>query len=223
MLPTRAAWIFAAGLAWLVLRGILVSAVPLLRTENVVQQGGLLLIVPLISVIASLTVPLFFLTFLRHHRFSGQRALQVTTILAAGASLLSFTLVIMSFIAIARGTDAADSSLVLSAPWLFQAIPLLLVGSLFLFLAVFARQSGCSAGLCRAAAVGALGTLIPVIMISIWLIHSHFSDVFFSWYPAVSHSLGAKVLGLAAAAALLWFLETFAVTYDDGVEVTDRG
>ena len=222
MLPTRAAWFFAAGLAWLVLRGILVNAVPVLRTENIAQQGGLLLIIPLISVIASLTVPLFFLTFLRHHRFSGQRALQVMTILAVGASLLSLAVVIMSFVAIARGANAADTSIVLSAPWLFQAIPLLLVGSLFLFLTVFARQSGCSAGLCRAAAVGALGTLIPVIMISIWLIHSHFGDVF-SWYPAVSHSLVAKVLGLAAAAALLWFLETFAVTYDDGVEVTDRG
>ncbi len=50
MQPTRAAWFFAAGIAWLVLRGILVHALPALHTDQIAQHGGPLLLIPLISV-----------------------------------------------------------------------------------------------------------------------------------------------------------------------------
>ncbi len=125
MQPTRAAWFFAAGLAWLALRGILVHALPSLRTDQIAQHGGLLLILPLISVVASLTAPLFFFSFLRRHRFSGRRILRSATIFAASAALLSSVLVLISFIVTARGTGAAEIPFVLSSPWLFQAIPFL--------------------------------------------------------------------------------------------------
>ena len=124
MKPTRAAWFFAAGLVWLVLRGILVHAVPLLRTENVAQQGGILLLIPLVSVIASLMVPFFFLSFLRHHRFDGQRALWAATGFASVASLLSFALVLISFVAAARGMSHLEKPTGLVLRWLVPAIPM---------------------------------------------------------------------------------------------------
>ena len=164
MNPTRAAWFFVAGMAWVVLRGILVHAVPQLRADFVAQQGGLLLVVPLISVVASLTVPLFFLSFLRHHRFTHQRFLQVSTVVAAVASLLSFALVFMAFVTIVRGIRPPDWSVLLSSPWLLQIIPLLLVGSILLFLVVFSRSTAGNSRLRRAAAVAAVGAVIPSIM-----------------------------------------------------------
>lgn len=222
MHPTRAAWFFAAGIAWLVLRGILVRALPPLRIDQIAQHGGPLLIFPLISVVASFTAPLFFFSFLRRHRFSDQRALLAATIFAVVASLLSAVLVLSSFIITALGSAPTGMPLVQSSPWLFHAIPLLLVGSLTLFLAVFARQSGCEVGLRRSAGVAAIGTLIPTFMIVVWVLRTQLEGAFL-WYPPFSQSLTAKVLGLAAAAALLWFLETFARSYDDGPEATDRG
>ncbi len=221
MHPTRAAWFFAAGIAWLALRGILVQALPQLRADQIAQQGGLFLIVPFVSVVASLTAPLFFLSFLRRHRFTEQLALKGATILALTASLLSSALVLMSFVIAVRGAVAAETPFVLSSPWLFQSIPLAFVGSLFLFLVVFTRQSGCDASLRRAAGVAAVGAVIPTIMIAAWVLHSRFEGALL-WVPSFSQSLGAKVLGLAAAGSLLWFLETFAVSYDDGAP-PDRG
>lgn len=215
MHPKRAAWFFAAGIAWLALRGILVQAFPQLRADQIAQHGGLFLIVPLVSVVASLTAPVFFLSFLRGHRFTQQPVLKGVTILALTASVVSSALVLMSFVAAARGAVAAETPLVLSSPWLFQTIPLVFVGSLLLFLVVFARQSGCNASLRRAAGVAAVGAVIPMVMIAAWVLHSRFEGAFL-WVPSFSQSLGAKVLGLAAAGSLLWFLEAFAVGYDDG-------
>ena len=214
MRPTRAAWFFAAGLAWLVLRGILVQAVPMLRTEEVARHGGILLLLPLLSVAASLAAPVFFISFLRHHDFSERRALKMATVVAALASLISFALVTMSFVAAARGISPADLPVVHLLPWLFQAIPLLFVGSLCLFLAVFSRRSGCAKGLCSTAAVAAVAMLIPTIMIAAWVVQVRYGE-FLQWYPDFSRSLTAKGLGIVAAAALLWFLETFATTYGD--------
>lgn len=222
MKPTRAAWLFAAGLAWLVLRAILVHSLPLLRTEHVAQHGGLLLIVPLLSVVASATAPLFFFSFLFHHRFLNRRLFRAVTMVTATASLLSFAVVSLAFVASVRGGGLAETPVVSSAPWLYQTIPLFFVGSVVVFLAVFARQGGCNAGLRRAAAAGAVGTLVSTIMIAGWVIFSRVEGAL-TWYPAVSRSLFAEILGLAAAASLLWFLESFAVSYDDPVEVTNQG
>ena len=221
MNPTRAAWFFVAGLAWLVLRSILVHAVPQLRADHVAEQGGLLLFIPLISVVASLAAPLFFLSFLRHHPFPRQRLLQITTVFAAIASLLSFALVLMAFVTTIGGVRITDSSSLLFVSWLLQTIPLLFVGSLFLFLVAFAQSDVGNQVLRRAAAVGAVGAMIPSMMIAAWVIHSRFPE-HLTWYPAISQSLAAKVLGLAAAGTLLWFLETFATTYDPGADVADQ-
>ncbi len=218
MNPTRAAWFFAAGLAWLTLRGILVDALPLMRADQIALHGGLLLMIPLISVAASLTVPLFFLSFLRSHRFWDQRTLRGATILALTASLFSAALVLLSFVVIFRGTDAAEIPMVRSSSWLFQAILLIFVGSIFFFLVVFSRQSGCGARLRKSAGVAAVGTLVPTILIAVWVFQSRVEGVLL-WYPSFSQSLVAKVLGLAAAGTLLWFLETFALSYDDGASV----
>lgn len=222
MHPTRAAWFFAAGIAWLVLRGILVRALPPLQVDQIAQHGGALLVFPLISVVASFTAPLFFFSFLRRHRFPNQRILHATTFFAVVASLLSAVLVLSSFIITARGSAPTAMPLVHSSPWLFHAIPLLFVGSLTAFLAVFAWQSGCEPGLRRSAGVAAIGTLIPTCMIVVWVLHTRFDGAFL-WYPPFSQSLAATILGLTAAGALLWFLETFAKSYDDGPRATDRG
>jgi hypothetical protein len=220
MKPTRAAWMFAAGMAWLVLQAILVHAVPMLRYEHAAKHGGLSLVVPLISVVAIGTVPLFFLSFLFHHPFGQRRFLRVVTVVAAVASLLSFAMVVLAFVATAGGHGLTEMEIISSAPWLNQAVPLVIVTSVVLFLAVFARQSGSKASLRRAALVGAFGTLISMIMIIAWVIHSQVEGAF-PWYPGVSQSLVAKILGLTAAGALLWFLEAFAVSYGETDEVSD--
>ncbi len=222
MKPTRAAWLFAAGLAWLVLRVILVQAVPMLRTGQVTQHGGFLLIVPLLSVAASLTVPLFFGSFLLHHDFSNRRFFRGATIAAAVSSLVSFALVVASSIASVRGGSLAGTRIISSAPWLYQAIPILFIGALVLFLAVFAKQSEVGASLRRAATAGAVGSLVSVLMIVAWVIHLRVEGAL-TWYPAVSQGWVAKILGLAAAGSLLWFLETFAVSYDSTTEGVDPG
>jgi len=221
MNPTRAAWFFAAGLAWLAFRSILVHALPRMQADQIAQHGGLLLMIPLISVAASLTAPLFFLSFLRRHRFADQRTMRGATILALTASLLSAVLVLLSFVVIFRGADATEIPIVRSSSWLFHAIPLIFVGSIFFFLVVFSRQSGCDTGLRRSAGVAAVGMLVPTILIALWVFHARVEGVLL-WYPSFSQSLVAKVLGLAAAGTLLWFLETFALSYDDGASV-DRG
>jgi len=213
MKPTRAAWMFAAGMAWLVLQAILVRVLPMLRNEHVAQHGGLSLVVPLLSVAAVATVPLFFLSFLFHHPFDRRRLLHVATVAAAATSLVSFAMVVLAFTAIAAGGSLAETRVMSSAPWLSQAIPLLVVTSVVFFLAVFARESGCGPRLRRAATVGAVGTAVSMLMILAWVIHSRVEGAL-PWYPAVSQSLTARILGLAAAGALLWFLEAFASSYD---------
>lgn len=222
MKPTRAAWMFAAGMAWLVLQAIVVHALPMLRNDYVAQHGGYLLLVPLTSVVAIATVPLFFLSFLFHHSFSRGRLLRAATVVAVIAALLSFAMVVLAFVATAGGGSLAETKVISSAPWLTQAIPLLVASSVVLFLAVFARQSGCGRSLQRAAAVGAVGTLVSVAMVVAWVIHSRVEGAL-PWYPGVSQSPAAKILGLAAAGALLWFLEVFAVSYDGPPGAADRG
>jgi hypothetical protein len=215
MKPTRAAWFFVAGLAWLVLRGILVQSLPQIRTDEVAQHGGLLLVVPMISVVASLTAPLFFFSFLRHHRFGGQRFLRFATVVAAVASLLSSFLALAALVTAVAGIRPPDLPFLLASPKLLQATLLVLVGSFFLFLLAFARSSACTVRLRRAAAVGATGAMISAIMVVVWVVHFRFPDQL-DWYPAVSGNPVSKMIGLAAAGTFLWFLETFATSYGDG-------
>lgn len=221
MKPTRAAWFFVAGLVWLVLRGILVQSLPQIRTDYLAEHGGFLLLIPLISVVASLAVPVFFWSFLRHHRFEGQRILRIATWIAAVASVLSFLLAVAALIAAVKGIRPPDWPFLLSSPGLLQATLLLLVGSLFLFLLAFARSDACDARLRRAAAVGAVGAMISTIMVVVWVLYSRFPELL-AWYPAISGSLVSKLTGLAAAGTLLWFLETFATSYEGGDEIVDR-
>lgn len=220
MQPTRAAWFFVAGTAWLVLRGILVHALPSLHPDQIAQHGGPLLILPLLTVLATLTAPLFFSSFLFHHRFDDQRLLQGATILAAAVSLLSSVVVLAESVLLVRGAGTAGMPPPLSSPWLAQVTPFLVVGSLFVFLLVFSWQSGCGPGLRRSALVAAAGTLIPMGMMAIWVLHAR-TEGAFVWYPSFSHGLAAKIFSLAAAGALLWFLEAFAVGYNDGDHTRD--
>jgi len=213
MKPTRAAWMFAAGMAWLVLQAILAHAMPILRYDHVARHGGLSLVVPFLSLAAIATVPVFFLSFLCHHPFHKRLLLRIATVVAVVASLLSFAMVVLAFVATARGGSLAGTGLMSSAPWLSQAVPLLIVSAVVFFLVVFARESGCSRGLRRAAAIGAVGTSVSMLMILGWVIHTRVEGAL-PWYPGVSQSLAAGILGLAAAGALLWFLEAFAVSYE---------
>lgn len=210
MQPSRAAWCFAAGLAWLVLRGILVHAFPVLGTDHIAGRGGLLLAIPLLSVVAALTAPLFFGSLLRRWRWAARGRLRAFTMLAAAASTLAFLLVLFSFAAVAKGgggpagvTPAAESS------WWLQAIPLFFVASIFLFLVAVSVEPGLDGELRRAATVASIGTIVPIAMMIAWIVYSQF-DGLLLWYPGVSQSLGARILSVAAAASLLWFLETFA-------------
>jgi len=214
MKPTRAAWFFVAGLVWLVLRGILLQSLPQIRFDYVAEHGGLLLLIPLTSVVASLAVPLFFLSFLRHNRFRGRRLLQFATVAAAVGSLMSFLLALASLVAAVRGIRPSDWPLLLASPKLFQTNLLLLVGSLLVFLLAFARSDAGNERLRKAAMVGAAGAMVSTIMVVVWVLYLRFPDLL-TWYPAVSGSLVFKLTGLAAAGAFLWFLETFATTYDD--------
>lgn len=215
MQPTRAAWFFAAGLVWLVLRGILLQSMPQIRTDYVAEHGGLLLLVPLASAVASLTMPLFFLSFHRHHQFTEQRVLKIATVVAAIASLTSFLLALVSLVSAVMGIRPPDWPLLLSSQRLFQANLFLLVGSLVVFLLAFARSEAINERLRKAAKLGAVGAMVSTIMVAVWVLYLGFPD-FLAWYPAVSGSLVSKLTGLAAAGTLVWFLETFATTYDKG-------
>jgi hypothetical protein len=213
MNPTRAAWFFAAGLAWLVLRGILVQAFPVLRPESVAEQGGPLLIVPFLSVVASATIPLFFVSYLSRSPFDRRPVLRIATLVAVAASVAAFLLVLVSFARVVRGLGPGQSQSISTPSGPLTFIPLLLGASILFFLIVFARQGTRDPVLRRAAVIGAVGTAVPVVLITAWIIHGRFEGAL-PWYPAFSQSLAARVIGLAAAGGLLWFLETFAVRYE---------
>jgi hypothetical protein len=221
MKPTQAAWFFIAGLVWLVLRGILVQSLPQIRTDSVAEHGGLYLLIPFVSVVASLAVPVFFLSFLRHHRFEGQRFLQLATVAAAVAALLSFFLAGVVLVAVVRGIRPPDWPFLVSSPAVFQSTLLLVVGSLVLFLVASARSDAFNARLRRAAAVGAVGAITSAIMVVVWVVHFRFPNLL-DWYPVVSGSLFSNIVGLAAAGTLLWYLETFATCYGDDDEAAHR-
>ena len=215
MKPTRAAWFFVVGLVWLVLRAILLQNLPQIRTDYIAEHGGMLLLIPLISVVASLTIPLFFLSFLRRHRFIRQRFLRFATVVAAVASLLSFIQSVASLVAAARGLSSPDWPFLLSSPRLLQANLLFLVGSFLLFLVAFARSDAGGPSLRKAAAVGAVGAAVSTIMVVVWVGYLRFPDLM-DWYPAISRSPASRLTGLAAAGVLVWFLEAFATTYGEG-------
>ncbi|MCU0304783.1 MAG: hypothetical protein MUC56_12070 [Thermoanaerobaculales bacterium] len=212
MRPTRAAWLFAAGLSWMVLRGILARALPALDPATSAGRGGWLLLVQLITVAASFTAPVFFYSFLRAEPFGSRRALRGATVLAAAASVASFALVAVAFVTTVSGSS---SGLSLLHPRVAMAAPLLLVLAILVFLVVFWRQGSEDRSLRRAAGVAAVGALFPSAMMVAWAIHAS-SGQTSPWYPAFSLSPVAMVLGLASAASLVWFLETFAVTYSSG-------
>ncbi len=222
MKPTRAAWFFVGGLVWLVLRGILLRPLPWIRTDHVAESGGILLLIPFISVVANLAMPLFFLSFLRHHRFIRQPLLRVATVVAAASSLLSFILAVASLVAAVGGFRSPDWPLVLANPRLLQLSLLLLVGSFLFFLVAFARSEAGNPGLRRAAVVGAIGAAVSTVMVVIWVGYLRFPELV-DWYPAMSGSLASRLTGLAAAGALIWFLETFATTYDEDDDPVDFG
>ncbi len=213
MKPNRAAWLFAAGLAWLVLRGVLVQAFPALGTEHATREGGMFLIMPLISVAAGLAVPLFFFAFLRHHRFDRQLGLRAATMVALAMSLLSSVVMVHSLTEAVRGVGPADGIIATTAPWLMQAVPAGFILSVFLFLVAFAVQCPSEQSLRRTAVIAAVGSLVPILLMTGWLIHANV-DGALPWFPALSQSIAVKVLGLAAAGALLLFLESFARGYD---------
>jgi len=221
MKPNRAAWFFVAGLVWLVLRAILLQGVPQIRTDYVAEHGGILLLIPLISVVASLAIPLFFLSFLRRHRFIRQRFLRFATVVAAVASLLSFVQSGASLVAAFRGGSAPDWPFLLISPRLLQANLLFVVGSVLLFLVAFARSDAGNPRLRKAAAVGAVGAAVSTIMVVVWVGYLRFPDLL-DWYPAVSRSLASRATGLAAAGTLVWFLEAFATTYSEGDEPVEH-
>ncbi len=212
MQPTRAAWLFAAGLVWLVLRGLLLPVLPFLGTEHAVRQGGWLLVIPTLSTVASLAVPLFFSSFLRHHRFDGQRLLRTMTVLALVVSLVSFGVVALSWIDTVRGVEPLDGIIASTAPWLIVVVPAAFIVSIFGFLVAFAAQCRCAPSLRKSAAVAAIGTVVPIVLIAGWALHSSGSG-WLPWFPAFSRSLPVRVIGLAAAGTLLLFLESFAVGY----------
>ena len=211
MNPSRAAWFFAAGLAWLVLRGILVRAIPAFGVAEIAQKGGLWLAVPVVSFAASLTVPVFFASFLRHHRFVRKGALRPATILALTASLLSCALVGLALIATVRLSDIGEGLMAGVPSWIPTLIPVVFVVSIFLFLVAFSRAEEFARELRLAARIAAVGTSVPIVLITAWMANSTLGVP--SWYPAFSQGLAARVLGLAAAATLFWFLESFATRY----------
>jgi hypothetical protein len=211
MNPSRAAWFFAAGLAWLVLRGILVRSVPAFGAAEIAQKGGLWLVVPLLSFAASLTVPVFFGSFLRHHRFDRGGALRPATVFALAASVLSCALVGLALIAAVRPSDLGAGRMAGVPSWITTLIPLIFVVSIFVFLFALARAGEIAPEILSAARVGAFGTAVPIVLILSWMANSTFGVP--SWYPAFSQGIAARVLGLAAAATLFWFLESFATRY----------
>jgi hypothetical protein len=213
MVPTRAAWFMIVGLAWMVLRGILGRTIPALDPGHVAQTGGVLLLVPLLSVLASLTVPLFFVSFLRHHDFRGQRAFRISSLLVATASVLSVVLVLVTFVGIAIRSSISLFEREGILGWVWDAVPFALVLSILVFLAVFAVQAGANDRVRRASVVAAVGAAYPVLLMVVTVVHQRWPEAL-TWYPEFSRSFLARGLGLAAAAALIWFLETFAVSYE---------
>lgn len=212
MKPTRAAWFMVVGLAWLVLRGILGRTVPIFDPQHVAQQGGVLLLIPMMSVIASFTLPLFFFSFRRFHLFEGQRTLRVATSLAVAASVASFALVVFSFVGLV-GSRNPSAGWRDSIGWASNVVPLFLITAIFFFLVVFARQYRGDAELRRAAAAAAVGAVYPALLMTASLLYLRLPELM-NWFPGFSRSVAARILGLVAAAALLWFLETFARAYD---------
>ena len=213
MHPRRAAWLFAGGLAWLVLRGILIRTFPVMGAEQAFERGGVFLLVPLISLIASLTVPLFFFSFLFHNDFTGQRALKIATIIALTTSSLSFASVVTGFVISIRGIEPGGGGTAQLTLWLYTVVPLLFVASLVVFLAAFGGQSGFVDPRLRVAArIAAVGASVPVVMMVAWIVSTWVPGAL-PWVPDFSRSLVAKALGLAAAGSLLWFFESFATTY----------
>ena len=215
MQPNRAAWFFAAGLAWLVLRGILVQAFPALGVGRTDSASAIALLMGAISLVASLSVPVFFWSFLHHHGFDGRRLLRSTTVFAAAAAVLSFVLVVFATIVGLGGLDAETIEASKTVAWTVALVPLILVASIFAFLVAFVRQGDADARLRLAAKVGVVGTAVSGVMIAVWIFHARGVGEL-SWYPDFSRSLPAKAAGLAAAATLLWFLESFAVYYGSG-------
>jgi hypothetical protein len=208
--------LFVAGLAWLVLRGIVGASVPAMNAASVAREGGLLLVIPLCSILASMTIPLFFGSFLRYHAFDdGQRLLRAATIIAFIAATLSLGLVVVSFVALLRGANLVPQSTTAWVGWSIGSVPLFFVVSVLLFLVAFARQCPCTRPLRRASRLAAAGALVPVSMMVAAIAYSQFPEAM-AWFPDLGGSLVAKGVGLAAAATLLWFAETFAVHYEDG-------
>lgn len=215
MRPNRAAWFFAAGLTWLVLRGILAGSLPALAPAEIAHQGGWLLIIPALSLAASLTVPLFFASFLKFHRFVGQGALQAATVLALVASMLGFAMVLVTSLAVFGRPVPTAVGTSSTAPWIVTIVPFVVVGSLLAFMVTFWFQERGDPRLRLAAGIGALGALVSTVM-ALAVVLQAWSPNALPWYPAFSQSPSARLVGLAAAGALLWFLETFAVSYRDG-------
>jgi len=211
--PNRAAWLFVAGLAWLVLRGILAQVFEWASVGGTGQQGGLAVLLSAISLAASFTIPLFFFSFLTHHSFEHRVHLRWATLLALIGSLFSFLLVLVSFLAIMLGPESRTTVLAAVPSWATTIVPLLFVLSIFLFLAAYALRGEEDSRLRRAATIGAVGTLVPLMMMIGWIINTRVTGAL-PWFPDLSRSLVAQVLGLASAGSLLWFLETFAVSYE---------
>jgi hypothetical protein len=212
MNPNRAAWFFVAGVAWLVLRGILGRSVPGMHPAQVAEVGGFWLVIPLVSVVASLTIPLFFIVFLRSHDFTGQRWLLLATRVSVVTSVASSVLVLVSCVGVVGGPGSPAAFAMAAVPWLVEVVPIALVFSLVAFHLAFACQCPCSSKLRRAAAAAAVGAAIPSGLMVVWMVHLRFPEAI-PWWPEIARSAVMRMLGLAGAAALVWFLESFALRY----------
>jgi hypothetical protein len=211
MKPTRAAWFFAAGLAWLVARALLVKAFPAIRPDQIFAHGGPWLLIPLVSFLASLTPPYFFLSLYRAHDMSGDRGLRWSTIAAFVGSMLSSMLVLVSLVLVIRGSAFEPGSFPFPVEGVLWLIPFFFVLSMLLFFVFFSRARDIDPAIRSSARVAAIGTAIPILMMLAWAAHRVSGEL--SWYPGFSQGLGGRIFGLAAAAALFFFLETFAARY----------
>lgn len=211
MRPTRAAWFFVAGLAWLVIRGLLVQTIPSFGPARIAEHGGLWLVIPFVSFVASLTAPLFFGSFLRTHDFAGQQLLRWATVAAFFGSVLACGLVLVSFVATLRGGIAPGARPAATLLWAAGAVPLFFVLTIFVFLIVFSATAKTSQQLRSAARIAAGGAAVPLVMMLIWAVHRATGGP--AWYADFSRSMAARLIGLAAAATLVMFLESFARCY----------